>query len=109
MLKHLRRLLDLFRTRRLIRPGAYSEVVFTEQHTPDQVTTYEVAREILGRQLGQALAAADASDDPQQKAQHEAEADAAVARRKTLRVGSAEAEQIVAEAKAVRTAALARG
>lgn len=44
----LRRILSRNHQRR------YPEVVFTEQHTPEQVTTYEVAREILGRQFGRA-------------------------------------------------------
>jgi len=107
--RHLRRLLNLpLRILLRGRPGAYCDQVFPEQHTPEQVTTYEVAREFLGRQLGQALAAAAASGDPAQKARYEAEASAAVARRKALRVGTPEAEQIVADAKAARQAALAR-
>jgi len=82
--------------------------MFPEQHTPEQVTTYEVAREILNRQMGQARAAAATSEDPAEKARYKAEASAAVARRKALRVGTPEVEQIVAEAKAVRRTALDR-
>lgn len=82
--------------------------VFAEQHTPEEVTTYEVARELIGRQLGQALANEDAATDPLERARWSAAATAAVQRRQGLRVGSAEAAQIVADAKAAR-AALAQG
>ncbi len=83
--------------------------MFSEQHTPDQVTTYEVAREILGRRLGQALAAKRAATDPLERERHAAAVTAVVQRRQALRVGSPEADRIVADAKAARTAALARG
>lgn len=83
--------------------------LFINKHTPDQVTTYEVARELLGRQMGEAFAAADATTDPEQKARWQAQAAAVVRRRKALRVGTPEAEQIVADAKAARAAGLARG
>lgn len=78
--------------------------MFTEQHTPEQVTTYEVARELLGRQVGQALEAKRAAVGPEQlKACEQAVTDA-VQQRKALRVGSPEADRIVAEAKAARAA-----
>jgi hypothetical protein len=81
--------------------------MFDEQHTPEQVTEYEVAREILGRQLGQALAAERAANDPDQLQRAELAVTAAVQRRKALRVGSPEAAKIVADAKAARANAIA--
>ena len=76
--------------------------MFSEQHTPEQVTTYEVARELLGRQLGEALAAKRAAVDPDElRACEEAVTDV-VQRRKALRVGSPEADRIVADANAAR-------
>jgi hypothetical protein len=80
----------------------YAAPVFDEQHTPEQITEYEVARAVLGARLGQALGAVDASDDPADRARWEAVADDVVRQRKALRVGSEEAALIVAEAKAAR-------
>jgi len=55
------------------RRAPYARAVFEDKHTPEEVTEYEVAREILGRRLGQALAAADASDDPVERERCEAD------------------------------------
>lgn len=82
--------------------------MFEDKQTPQEVTEYEVAREILGRRLGQALAAADATDDPAERERWEAVADEVVRQRKALRVGSEGAASIVAEAKAERTASQQR-
>ena len=82
--------------------------MFEDKHTPEEVTEYEVAREILGRRLGQALAAADASDDPDERERYEAVADDVVRQRKALRVGSKAAAAIVAEAKAAQASSGSR-
>jgi hypothetical protein len=82
--------------------------VFNEQHTPEQVTEYEVAREILGRHLGQTLAAQRAATDPDEIQRFELAVTAAASRRRALRVGSPQAAQIVAAAKAARNGAIAR-
>jgi hypothetical protein len=82
--------------------------MFDEQHTPEQVTEYEVAREILGRYLGKALAAERAATDPADRDRYDTEVSDLEQRRQTLRVGSPEAARIVAEAKAAHAADIAR-
>jgi len=84
------------------------DLMFDEQHTPEQVTEFEVACEILGRYLGKALAAARAATDPADRERYTAEVGGLERRRQTLRVGSPEAARIVAEAKAARAADITR-
>ena len=74
--------------------------MFSEQYAPDQVTTYEVARDLLGRALGQALAEARATEDPTARQEHRARVRELELRRQTMRVGSVEADQIVQDATA---------
>ena len=107
MTNHLARAISLIRRRargRQVLP-AYPGGVFDTQHTADDLTQYEVARELLGRQLGLLLEQSRQSDDAAVVQRLRDEAREIEQRRQELRVGSAEAAEIVATAKAQRRAA----
>ncbi len=74
--------------------------MFDRQFSPEEITTYEVAREVIGRQIGQLVRERDAATDPAERERLDAAWLQLWRKRETLRVGSDETRQVVEDAKA---------
>ncbi len=74
--------------------------MFDRQFSPQEITTYEVAREVIGRRIGELLEAQDATTDPRERARLDNACLELTRQRAALKVGSDDARRIVDEAKA---------